>query len=87
MTTTIFTVNEKQYEVSGLYVSGHAGSYTVQGIINNEMYKAFTHNASIKDDFNESDDYFESDNSGHWYSSREAVDQAMVELLVKANEL
>ena len=82
-----FNINGKDYQVTGLNITGHAGSYTIEGIIDNEHYKAFTHNASIKDDFNESDDYFENEETGHWFNSAHEVDQVMVELLVKQNEL
>ena len=87
MKTTTFNINGKEYQVDGIRISGHAGSYNIEGIINGETYKGFTHNASLKDDYNEDESYFEDENSGHWFNSAAEVEQALVEILVKQNDL
>ena len=84
---TSMNIYGKNYQVEGIMISGHAGNYTVTGIINGDLYSAKTNNASLMDDFNESEDYYQDDNSGHWYDSAEEVDRKLAEILIIANEL
>ena len=81
------TINGKEYQVTGIRISGHAGSYTLEAIINGEDYKGFTHNSSLMDDFNEDETYFEDDNSGHWLNSAEEVDRVIAEMVIEQNNL
>jgi hypothetical protein len=65
-----------------------AGHYKLE-IIDNDFnsYSCTTTNMSIPDDWNESDDYYEDDNSGHWYNSHEEVEQAIIYEISRKNNL
>jgi len=80
-------INGKDYQVTGISIKGTAGNYIIEAEINGEWYDGFTHNANLKDDFNETDDYFQDDTSGHWYESAEQVNERIVKLIVEQNNL
>lgn len=65
-----------------------SGHYKI-GFIDKDFnsYSCTTTNMAIVDDWAESDDYYEDDNSGHWYNSQEEVEQAIIDEISRKNDL
>ena len=50
-------------------------------------YSCTTTNMSIVDDWNEGAEYFESNDSGHFYDSHEEVEQAIIDKICQTNNI
>ena len=60
-------------------------SYKLTAEIGIEVFTAESYDSNLYDDFNETTEYFESNNSGHWFDSAEQVDEEILKRVLIEN--
>ena len=62
------------------------GTYKLIAEIDSEVLTAESHDSNLYDDFDETPEYFESSNSGHWFDSAEQVEEEILKRVLEANK-